>query len=515
MRLLASAAALLLAFPVPALGQAGDEARTASYLEAVRAHTPSLYAFLRQMPKGGDLHSHLSGAVYAESFLRWAAEDGSCFSVRAVRIVNAPCEVVGDTIPAARALATAAIHDAYVDSASMRNWHPSRISGHDQFFSTFRRLTALPRRTGDMLAEAMSRAAAGNVSYLELMQTFDDAESRRMGGSIGWLGSFAAMHDSLLAAGIPEAVDRARAQLDATEARRDSVLFCGSAAPDPGCDVTVRWLYQVLRASAPEQVFAQIMMGFLATRADPRVVGLNLVQPEDHPIAMRDYSLHMRMIQWLRERYPDVPVTLHAGELAPGLVPPRGLRFHIREAVEIAGAARIGHGVDVMYEDRPHELLSEMARRGVMVEINLSSNDVILGVSGRDHPLHSYMSAGVPVALSTDDEGVSRSEMTLEYVRAVQDQNVGYPAVKTMARTSLQHAFVEGDPIWRDFDRLQPVSECAPAAGGFEGERCAAWAASSTRGELQRKMEVDLARFEARFAGAVTRPHPTRSYQRH
>ncbi|MEX1185678.1 MAG: hypothetical protein WEA80_03730 [Gemmatimonadaceae bacterium] len=141
--------------------------------------------------------------------------------------------------------------------------------------------------------------------------------------------------------------------------------------------------------------------------------------------------------------YPGVRVSLHAGELASGLVPPEGLRFHVREAVEIAGASRIGHGVSVMHEDRPYELLAEMARRGVLVEINLTSNDVILGVKGRDHPLRAYLRAGVPVALSTDDEGVARSEMTMEYVRAVQEQLPGYPQLKAMARASLRHSFAD------------------------------------------------------------------------
>lgn len=506
MRSIYPIAFLLAALPATAPAQAADaEAATARYMDAVRESTPLLYAFLREMPKGGDLHSHLSGAVYAESYLRWAAEDGSCFAVLTVHIVNSPCTPVGDTIPAARALTSAAIHDAYVDSASMRNWHPARISGHDQFFSTFARLSSLPHRVGDMLAEAAARAAAGNVTYLELMQTFDAGESRAMGEAVGWRGDFETMHDTLIALGIEHAMQRARGRLDAIEARRDSVLFCGGSAPDPGCAVTVRWLYQVSRATSPERVFAQILMGFLATGADPRVVGLNLVQPEDNPVAMQQYSLQMGMIGWLRERYPEVSVTLHAGELAPGLVPPEGLRFHIREAVEVAGASRIGHGVDVMYEDRPHELLAEMARRGVMVEINLTSNDVILGVSGADHPLHAYLAAGVPVALSTDDEGVARSEMTREYVRAVQDQRLGYATLKTMARTSLQHAFVEGAPIWSDFAALRPVDACAPAAGGLDGARCAAFAAGSTRARLQREMEMALARFEARWAELARR----------
>ena len=97
---------------------------------------------------------------------------------------------------------------------------------------------------------------------------------------------------------------------------------------------------------------------------------------------------------------------MHAGELVEGLVPPEDLRFHVRDSVEMAGAERIGHGVDTLNETNPLELLDEMAKKNVMVEICLTSNDVILGVHGRNHPLHDFMRAGIPVALATDDEGV-------------------------------------------------------------------------------------------------------------
>src|SRR6202012_2950517 len=133
--------------------------------------------------------------------------------------------------------------------------------------------------------------------------------------------------------------------------------------------------------------------------------------------------------------YPGVHISLHADELAPGMVPPDGLTFHIRLAVEQGEAERIGHGVDIMYEENPYELLKEMAAKHVMVEINLTSNDVILGVRGKDHPLPIYLKYGVPVALSTDDEGVSRIDMTHEYVRAVETYQLNYRDLKRMVRT--------------------------------------------------------------------------------
>ena len=441
----AAALALLLCAGAAAAAaqESGDEATTAAYLESIRWDTPALVAFLREMPKGADLHSHLSGAVYAESFLRWAAEDGACVSSVQLRIIPGPCANGPDTLAATLALADGALYSALIDALSMRNWNPARINGHDQFFATFGRTYSARRRTGDMLAEAASRAAAGNVSYLELMFTPDGGAARSLGDSVGWLGDISRMRDALLARGIDRVVALARSRITAVEARRDTALACGTPAADRGCAVTVRWLYQVLRAMPPEQVFAQILTGFILARDDPRVVGFNLVQPEDDLVAMRDYSLHMRMIGALRPLYPGVQVSLHAGELASGLVPPEGLRFHVREAVEVAGASRIGHGVSVMHEDQPYELLAEMARRGVLVEINLTSNDVILGVKGRDHPLRAYLTTGVPVALSTDDEGVARSEMTMEYVRAAQEQLLSYAHLKAMTRASLRHSFAD------------------------------------------------------------------------
>ncbi|MDB4950066.1 MAG: adenosine deaminase, partial [Gemmatimonadetes bacterium] len=459
----------------PARAQAAtDEARTARYLESVRGQTPLVTAFLRDMPKGGDLHLHLSGAVYAESYLGWAAESGLCVSPRTTYLSPAPCDSAAGQVPAARALASSSLYGQLVDAWSMRNWNPAQRSGHDQFFDTFGKFGAATEgRTGDMLAEVASRAAMGHVSYLELMQTPDGGGVAALGRQAGWDADFGRMRQKLLDAGLRDTLVKAGAALAAAETRERELLRCGSAGQDPGCAVGVRWIYQVSRARSPEQVFAQILGGFEMASTDPRVVGLNLVQPEDALIAMRDFSLHMRMIDYLHRLYPSVKVALHAGELAPGLVPPAGLRFHIRESVELGHASRIGHGVDVMNEDRPYDLLREMASRGVMVEIALTSNLTILGVSGREHPLAAYRRYGVPVALATDDEGVARSEMSMEYLRAVLDQGLGYRDLKEMARTSLEHAFVQGASAWREGGAFVPVAACAPAGGGWAGDACA------------------------------------------
>ena len=241
------------------------------------------------------------------------------------------------------------------------------------------------------------------------------------------------------------------------ESQRRQIEHCGTPQATPACHVTIRYIYQVLRGYSPEQVFAQTLLGFETVQAamdahDDTWVGINFVMPEDGFVSMRDYALQMKMVDYLHSVYPSVHITLHAGELAPGLVPPEGLRFHIRQAVEEGHAERIGHGVDVMYEDNASALLKEMAQKHVMVEINLSSNEGILGIKGADHPFPLYRAAHVPVALSTDDEGVSRIEITHEYTRAALDYHLTYADLKQLARTGMEHNFLPGPSLWASPD---------------------------------------------------------------
>lgn len=466
------AAAIPLAFLVAGLFAAcasaaprgTPEARTAARLDSLRAYPGELRAFLRLMPKGGDLHNHLSGAIYAESFAAWAAEAGLC-ATQDGNLVPPPCKAASGQRPVSDVANDPEFYARLVNAWSMRGFVPGApFAGHAHFFGTFGKFDPADNgRTGDMLAEAVSRAARGKVSYLELMQTLDGGMSMGIGLGAGWDDDLEGMRKRLEAAGIGKAVLAARERARRAEAAKDSLLACGTEGAKPGCGVTVRWLYQVLREGPPERVFAQILTGFLlAADTGAGFVGLNLVQPEDGYYSMRDYSLHMRMIGYLRTVYPDVKVTLHAGELAPGLVPPEGLAFHIGEAVRVAGARRIGHGVAVMHEDDPYGLLREMRERGVLVEICLTSNDGILGVRGAEHPLRTYRNHGVPVALATDDEGVSRSDLTQEFFRAATEQGLGYRELKEMARNSLRYAFVEEpvkarllEALERDFEAFE------------------------------------------------------------
>ena len=488
------------------------EQRTASYLDSIR-HQPSLLLeFVRQLPKGADLHNHLTGAAYAESFIDFAAHDNLCIERQTLRAIapekaadgqKPSCDDAKGQVPAARAYSDPVLYRDIIDAWSMRHFTPSSNdrSGHDHFFDTFGKFSlAKNDHMGEMLAETVSRAGHEHVTYLEFILSPDNGAVAKFGAGMGWTGDMAGQRQKLIEKDIARVVADARANLDQAEAKMRSMLLCGSMDADPGCAVTVRYLYEVHRGLGRDQVFAEMVAGFEMGAADTRVVGINLVMPEDGLVEMRDFTLHMQMMDYLHQLYPKVHISLHAGELAPGLVPPDGLRFHIRQSIELGHAERIGHGVDVMYERDPLELLREMRAKKILVEICLTSNDMILGVRGLDHPLPMYLRYGVPVALATDDEGVARSDLDHEYLRAIQTYDLSYQTLKQMVRGSLEHAFVPGVSLWANTKGFRRTGCQANPPGVAEEPPtlCQQLLKSSERARLQWKLEEEFEAFEAK-----------------
>ena len=477
------------------------EQKTARYFESIRSQPLLLHAFLAQMPKGADLHNHLTGAVYAESFIRWAAQDGLCIDRATLSLVPQPCDPTTDKPAAAVALQDAVLYGHLIDALSMRQFHPGAESAHDHFFATFGKFGAATNsHTAEMLAEVRSRAAEGHLQYMELMFNPDGGAAAKLGSQLAWNNDLTAMREQLLARGLPQVVAGASAFLEATEKKVNEELRCGQTEPDPGCAVQTRYLYQVARGLPEGAVFAQILAGFELASKDPRIVGLNLVMAEDWYVPIHDFNSHMRMLDFLHGLYPKVHITLHAGELTPHLVPPEEL-FHIRASIVRGHAVRIGHGVDVMQEAEPQALLRMMAEKRILVEICLTSNDVILNVTGIHHPLPMYLKFGVPIALATDDEGVSRGDITQEFQRAAETYSLSYLQLKAFARNSLEYSFLSGDSFWKDSRKAIRATACAsdnPAAAKTSAT-CSRFLAASDKARHQWSLEKEFSDFEGRF----------------
>jgi len=473
---------------------------TEKYFNSIQTNHHKLAEFLQALPKGGDLHNHESGASYAENLIKYAYSDNLCIDTATLVVSkNKGCsteELLNNAVK------DVVLYDKIIDAWSMRHFTHGKESGHDHFFSTFSKFSLITKRhSGEMLAEIVARAGAENTAYLELMVTADKNKSGLLGKKLGWNSDFNKMREKLLAADFDIIIKSISTSLEQDEVKMRSILACDANQTNPGCNVKVRYLYQVLREQPPEMVFAQLLAGFEAASKGQHVVGINMVQPEDGKISMHDYKLHMQMVSYLHELYPNVYISLHAGELNDALVPESGLKFHIHDAVEIAKANRIGHGVDIAYEDNADAILQKMSAEHIMVEINLSSNEQILNVSGKEHPLPLYMQHDVPVSLSTDDEAISRSNLSKEYQYAVNTFHFNYTTLKTFSRNSAAYSFLPGKSLWKDYAYQQVTLECAHDILGSENisSSCKAFLDANEKAKLQWNLETRFASFESKY----------------
>ena len=478
------------------LGLATPAAAAAPDLSKMGA--AELAVFLKAFPKGGELHNHLGGGTPGELLLDWAVEDGLCVDVAELAIRLA-CG--GENLrPAAQVKADEVLRSALLDSLSTRQPGFRGRSGHDQFFTAFARRAVLPKRQGDALAETLEGLARQNTFYAELMVTPQFIASRALGARVGWRGDVAATRAALSEAGLEKLVPAAIADTDAMLRRAREVMRCDTPQPKRGCEVTVRFLFQAMRQGPPEQTMAQIQLGVATIAADPRWVGLQLVAPEDSPDAVAHYDTHMRIVAELTDQGRKVPAALHAGELTLKLVAPEPFARHVGEAVRTAGARRIGHGVALPHETGAAATARDMAARGVLIEVNMVSNATILEIAPEDHPYAWFRKMGVPVALSTDDSGITRHELSGDYALAVRN-GATYADLKTAARNAIAFGFLPGEGLWSDPNVYRkPARACARQIGA-ETPRgaCADLLAGSEKAREQWRHERLLKAFEAAF----------------
>lgn len=418
--------------------------------------------FLNKMPKGGDVHHHYSGTIYAETYLDWVQSKNWRIDSCTLRIVTSNSATTANEASASESGASCralTVEALLADEERYRQllavWSDKDFDNHyhqqpppdQQFFATFGYFGPIADEYPDLGINIIKqRALAENVSYIETMYSRTGLEAEDyLSASVrdDYIKAlrntteqsrldvvFAQIIDDLLhQEGFSEAIGDFVAGIDAIHTGIDSD------------DFTMRYQTYAVRVQDPLQVFIELLSGHIAALDSPLIVGVNIVAPENHHVALRDYSLHMQMYNYLKRQYPGVNRALHAGELTLGMVRPKDLLFHIEEARTIADAQRIGHGIDLPYERNSLSLLEDL-RQNAVIEINLTSNAFILGVEGNAHPYLIYDAYDVPMLISTDDSGVSRNNLTDEFVLLVSRYQPSYKKVKKYVYNSITYSFM-------------------------------------------------------------------------
>ncbi len=199
----------------------------------------------------------------------------------------------------------------------------------------------------------------------------------------------------------------------------------------------------------------------LLTLRSPVVTGIDLLGDETNmPTLEKGQAAYATVLRAVRDGKSSLHRTMHAGELGDPRNP--------RDAL-ILGVERIGHGVKLAADPIA---LEYAARNGIAVEINLISNLRLQAIDDLDqHPFLDYLRLGLPVSLSTDDEGILDTDINTECVTAITRSDISYSELKAMAFNSIRTSFADAETrqrlearlteLFRDFERKHSVSSKA------------------------------------------------------
>ncbi|HWB28273.1 MAG TPA: hypothetical protein VG738_22525 [Chitinophagaceae bacterium] len=455
-------------FSVAAQSQVAVE----NYLESIRDNKAALTAFFAQMPKGGDLHNHLTGSIYTETYINYVVDNDYYINVKTLDVADKPGSSVDwqrfSTLKQAGQLDT--YKQKLIQVWSVKDYNGVSYPSDKLFFETFGKFGVASSKTIEPgLLELKERAKVEHVSYIET--------STGVGGDDNVQFPRSNMDDALEYAEnnrdtaltfrildtIYNAIIDPLKPIAAANNKYISDMHRRLGIDDD--DFTLRYQFAFVRTIAPTLVFRKMVLAFQAVSTDTSklVVGVNILAPENNDISMRDYWLHMQMFKYCRAKaqFKEVKCSLHAGELVLGMVKPEELSWHIYDAVRVAGADRIGHGVDIPYEHDCYDLLRYMASHKVAVEINLYSNQFILHVQDDRHPITLYKQFGVPITINTDDEGVLRSDLIEQYViLANRYHSITYKDIKQFVYNSIEYSFIR-DPKLKAHIKSQLDTEFA------------------------------------------------------
>ncbi|MBP2282503.1 adenosine deaminase/adenosine deaminase CECR1 [Flavobacterium sp. CG_23.5] len=451
---------LFLTFFLSILLNFGYSQSINTYFEKIRDNEAALTAFFSQMPKGGDLHHHYSGSIYAEPLLAHAISENFYLNIETMQVQKE--KPSSGNWEQFTTLKSRGELDAYkqkiMQKWSVKDYNHVDYPSDKLFFESFMKFEpAIKGNFEQGLLELKNRALKENLSYIETqlstipcsMNTDDlvkfNARLRQLAirqDEKAILTSLDSLYNSLLKKDAPAY---------AKDFNTNFVTKMHNELKIDDARFTMRYQNFVLRFMEPVDLFKNLVIAFISADSSTLMAGVNIVSPEDGETSMKDYWLHMVMFKYCHSRFPNVKYSMHAGELTLGLVQPEDLTWHISAAVYTAGANRIGHGVDMAYEQNSYDLLQYMAKKDIPVEINLVSNEFILKVKENRHPLTLYKEFGVPIVISTDDAGILRTNMTEQYVLlAKRYKDITYADIKQFVYNSINYSFIKDASVKKD-----------------------------------------------------------------
>lgn len=239
-------------------------------------------------------------------------------------------------------------------------------------------------------------------------------------------------HDKFRTDAVVEAVLKGLRRGLADFGTTSSVIICLFRSHGPKEN---RWAFETLKKFFRKD----------AKLEEPSVVGVDLAGDEAR------YPTMMYADFYEEAKSLGIWTTCHAGETQG--------TANLKAALELS-VMRIGHGIHLM-EDQG--LMKEVVRRGVPLEIGISSNVRTKSVPDfESHPARPFFQAGVPITLNTDDRGILGIDLTHEYGEALR---LGFTLeeLKAISLSSIEHLFLPKPERAKLRARFQAELDALPA----------------------------------------------------
>jgi len=304
-----------------------------------------LHLFFSKMPKGGDIHHHFDGSIYAETYLDWVSKKGWKIDACSLKIIKEKKDTSCELLTVEQLIAHNTLYRKLLtlwSNKDYRNYYHSQVAPDSHFFNTFSFFGSISFQYINLgLHILKQRALKENVSYIETILSRAEIDS----SDYFDLHTAKKYNKQLRSASSQKETNSILDEIVKTfmvSKKFDTSLetYIRTVKKDHSDiddeDFMMRYQTYAVRVLEPLQVFTDLFSGYLAANRSPLIVGVNIVAPENNSVTLKDYTLQMRMYHYLTQKYPEVRRALHAGELTLGMVRPKDLTFHIREARVIA-----------------------------------------------------------------------------------------------------------------------------------------------------------------------------------
>ncbi len=337
-----------------------------------RLWNSSLYAFIKALPKGSDLHVHATALLPAHRLIDFVlgrndlvvdVRDGHIYNIDEPGYDRDQCH------PLSRSLENGLVTREFIE----KKWTMLGKAHNESVWDYFENLLGLFESIEysedtlfDYYVTAFEYYIENNIFHIEIHAVFSEDYER-----------------SLALAGV---IKRAYFEVKRKHSELIVSIIC-SGLKYLGVEMSVPELYLKNAVRLREA----ILDDFDRDDVHPFIIGFDLLNEEDRSIPLKELA---PMLLYYRDRYPDFDLYIHCGE---------SLYAQVDNLIDayLLGAARVGHGMNLY---RFPKLLSAFADREICLEACPISNMTLRYVKDlRLHPVAEYLKRGVTVSLCSDD----------------------------------------------------------------------------------------------------------------